>query len=190
MKKTDLNDTQFWDEKLNTAYPWYTKPCLEYLETLDLKDKNVLEFGSGWSTIWWAKKETNVVAIETNKEWWGHIYIAITFHKNAGIVLREINEGDQSKVFEYTRVPEFNANIDIVIVDGILRNECLQKGIELLSKNGGIIIADNWQQDFVWLSPAAEELMKPYERKIFVQPDHTNHEGNAWKTAIFTIPKL
>jgi predicted O-methyltransferase YrrM len=104
------------------------------------------------------------------------------------MILRAVNEGDQNKVDFYTFVPDIDFNI--IVVDGILRNECLQHAIKLLSKKGGIIIADNWQQDFVWLSPAAEDLMKPYERKIFVQPDHTNHEGNAWKTAIFTIPKL
>ena len=186
MKKTDLNDTQFWDEKRSTAYPWYTKPSLEYLETLDLKDSVILEYGGGWSTIWWSKVAKNILTIEANKEWFEKI--SPEMPDNVDMILREVNEGDQNKVDFYTFVPDIDFNI--IVVDGILRNECLQHAIKLLSIKGGIIIADNWQQDFVWLSPAAEDLMKPYERKIFVQPNHTNHEGNPWKTAIFTIPKL
>lgn len=190
MNRNALNDTQFWDEKLNTAYPWYTKPCLDFLETLDLKDKNVLEFGAGFSTIWWAKKANSVFSIEANKEWLQKISPEIAENKNTIAVLREVNEGDQSKIDFYTDVSEIQADFQIVIVDGILRNECLQKGIELLSVNGGLLIADNWQQDFVWMSPAAEKIMEPYERKIFIEPTHKNHEGNPWKTAVFTIPKL
>lgn len=188
MNRNQLNDTQFWDEKLNICFPWYTKPCLDYLSGIDFSDKNILEFGGGYSTIWWSKKSKQVISIEANAEWYNKIKSELNDCKNVTAFLREINEGDQSRISEYTQVPEID--FDVVIVDGILRNECLQKGIELLSKKGGILIADNWYQDYVWLSPAAIDIMKPYESKIFIQPDHKNHEGNPWKTAIFTIPKI
>jgi len=54
---------------------------------------------------------------------------------------------------------------------------------------GGIFICDNWVQSFVWLSPKAEEIMKPYEVHAFEQKDHTNNDGvNKWKTVYWEFP--
>ena len=46
----------------------------------------------------------------------------------------------------------------------------------------GVIIIDNLDQDFVWISPKAMELIAHYNQKIFIQPTHINHEGKPWNT--------
>jgi hypothetical protein len=33
------------------------------------------------------------------------------------------------------------------------------------------------------------ELLEPYEGEKFIQPNHTNHEGKAWNTRYYKIPK-
>lgn len=179
------SEWQIIDPDNGLCMPWFTHPCLEELRKWDLKDKRVVEYGAGNSTIWWGQKCKEVFAVEANNQW--YIEVRKQMPANVTLELRCVNEGDQSQVEFYTAVPD-GFIPDIVVVDGILRYECLKKGIELLSPHGGIIIADNWKQDYVWICPACEELMKPYEAKICVQENHTNHEGNPWKTAIFTIP--
>lgn len=182
---------QWLDESCGLWFPWYTLPCLEEISKWDLKDKIVWEFGGGNSTLWWAKKCKHVYTVESNWQWWDYVYKKseeLGIH-NLDCELREINEGDQVRKEEYTRALFKYPNPDIVIVDGILRNECLEVGIEVLGNKGGHIIADNFMQSFVWISPAAVELMKPYDTKYFKQEDHQDHDGSPWQTATFTIPK-
>jgi hypothetical protein len=51
-----------------------------------------------------------------------------------------------------------------------------------------VLIVDNWFQSYVFICPAAVELLKDFEQQIFEQADHTDNDGvNKWKTAIFYI---
>lgn len=174
------------DPVTGLCFPWLTHPGLDEIATWDLADKNVCEFGAGMSTLWWARKCNKVFSVEANFQW----YCEILKQKpdNVQLEYRSVHEGDQTQIEFYTAVPE-DFIPDIVVVDGVLRNECLQKGIELLSEKGGIIIADNLDQDYVWVSEAAMKLMSPYEAKYYIQPDHKDHSGKPWQTVIFTIPK-
>jgi predicted O-methyltransferase YrrM len=192
MNLSDINDTQTFDHVTGTLFPWYTKPFLENLSQWNLSEATILEFGGGWSTIWYSKKAKRVVTIETNRQWHDELarYIFMNHITNVILIYKDINEGDQMRKDEYTGAADYlGLTYNIICVDGILRNECLEYGIRELKKTGGIIIADNIYQDYVWLSPAAVEMMKGYEQHIFVQPDHTNHEGNPWKSGYYMIKK-
>ena len=57
------------DSKDN-AIPWLTYPAIEYLGNLDFTSENVLEVGSGNSTIWFSKQAKNVVSLESDHEWY------------------------------------------------------------------------------------------------------------------------
>jgi hypothetical protein len=39
----------------------------------------------------------------------------------------------------------------------------------------------------VFICPAAEEILEPFQKEIYPQKDHINHEGNCWKTLIAHI---
>jgi hypothetical protein len=189
----ELVEWQIYDNQNGLVFPWFTHPMLKCLRTWPLADKTVLEYGAGLSTVWWAKESKYVVSVEAKLDWVQQINGELTnagVKNKAHIVWRPVSEADFSKAEWYvnayheTGVTDF----DIVVVDGILRNECMHKGIELLSKRGGTLIADNWQQDRIWRSQQMIDLMAPYEGEVFVQPNHTDHEGNPWKTAYWKIP--
>lgn len=180
----------------NLVFPWFTHPFLDVLSTWDLSNEVVLEYGGGRSTAWWRQKCDFVVTIESSikyylsiaEECWENVL------PNGATYYRPVSEGDQQLKNAYVKsYPTGTKHFDItipyslVVVDGILRYECLQEGIELLSEHGGKIIMDNWDQDG-FLCPACVELMAPYEGHIYPQPDHTDHHGNCWKTAYFVIP--
>jgi len=190
---TGLSDFQRFDPSNNLVEPWLVHPALDVIKTWDLKDKNVLEWGAGLSTAWWADKCKHVMAIEANQQWFNDVHKLVKeehVFTNVDLIYRNVNEGDQTKIEFYTEVPAWYRP-DIVVVYGVLRNECLLKGIEILSRNdGGYVIADNIWQDYVWMSPASLEIIAPYNPVLYEQADHTNHEGNKWKTAIFYVPKL
>lgn len=182
---------QWLDESCGLWYPWYTLPALEEISKWDLKEKVVLEYGGGKSTLWWREKAKKVVTVEANESWLKMIDHELrgARESNCTLLYCPINEGDQLRKFEYINAADpLNHSYDIVVVDGILRTECLEKGISLLSERGGKIIADNFDQSYVWISPKAIEIMQPYKAEYHVQRDHTNHDGKPWQTVIFTIP--
>lgn len=180
---TNLSFGQRIDPTNGLVEPWLTNPAMDMIKTWDLAGKKVLEWGAGSSTLWWACKCKEVYSIEANEGWYTTVHNKMPAI-GCSISFRPVNEGDQTKIEYYTEIPE-HFNPDIVVVDGILRYECMLKALTL--PRPLTLIVDNWQQDRVFICPAAEELMKEYEGKFYIQPDHTDHEGRPWCTAIWHL---
>lgn len=191
-QRTDLVDWQKIAPN-GLVYPWWTYPFLEVLESWDLSEMRMLEFGAGLGTAWLRSKCKWVDSIESDPEWAVRAQQECERH---GLLNGEVHylpgmkipDGMPDKKSLYFMLIPKNVRYDIISVDGIFRNECLQWALDHFKGRSGILIADNWQQDYVWISPAAEELMKPYPIHRFYQPGHTNHEGRPWNTAYWEIP--
>lgn len=48
--------------------PWYTFPMISFLEAKKFDGCEVLEFGAGYSTLWWANRAKHVLSFEANRE--------------------------------------------------------------------------------------------------------------------------
>lgn len=147
----------------NYYLPWYTYPAIEYLQQYDYSDKSIIEWGSGNSTFFWAKKAKELVSIEDDFEWYKKVYDRKP--KNVNI----IHAKDR---LEYTSVlNKLNRTFDVIIVDGKYRHECLSSAVKHLNKNGFILFdnsdwfpdscallrkADLIQVDFCGLGPLNE----------------------------------
>jgi hypothetical protein len=187
----DINSPVQWqkrDIEFPTYYPWYTSGMLDVIDSwkTELISKDVMEWGGGWSSIFWAFYCRTVLTIETDEKWANDIreYAAWIVLNNLEVIHRPVNEGDQSKVEYFTEIPRRFVP-DIVCIDSVLRHECLLKSLTI--PRPLTIIHDNWMQDG-FICPASEELMKPFDGHIYRQEDHTDHHGNPWQTAYFEIP--
>ena len=176
----ELVEFQKIDSKTGLVFPWFTHPFLDWLETIDLSKKNWLEIGGGLGTSWLRKKCEYVVTVEVNEYW----IKEIKFYCH-------LNQTRNGLIIDYSSFKEeLNSNdFDIISVDGmILRDECMIEAVEYFKKKGGVLIADNYDQDFVWTpSDKVKNLMKEFEAHTFIQPNHENHEGKAWNTTYWVI---
>ena len=50
--------------------PWLTYPLIEYLNGFDFSGKDVFEFGSGGSTLYWAARARSVYSVEFDAGWY------------------------------------------------------------------------------------------------------------------------
>ncbi len=50
-------------------YPWLSGHAVNYMESILQPDFEVIEHGSGGSTLWFAKRVRHVVAFENNPKW-------------------------------------------------------------------------------------------------------------------------
>lgn len=148
--------------------PWYTSPCLEWLLTLDLKDKRVFEYGVGDSTLWYRRKGSEVYGVDTNLFWASKV----------GMVFC------QPYFPSYCQIIEKGGLFDIVVIDGEWRDECTKYALKAL-KPGSFLIIDNYKQKSADLEhwPLTEKLIEGMPITIYKEPDHED-----WQTAVITKP--
>lgn len=121
------------DAQLNPI-PWYTYPAIEYLKQFDFIDKTVFEYGSGNSSLFWAKRAKEVISVEDSKEWLD--IVSERKSSNQHIVLME----DKNNYISY--IIKLNKEFDIIVIDGKYRIHCARNAVKCL-KDGGMIILDN-----------------------------------------------
>jgi hypothetical protein len=129
--------------------PWYTYPAIEFLAQLDFRDKSVFEYGSGSSTLFWARVAKRVVSVEDEERWYQ--LLAAKLPANATV----IHEPDLS---QYPDVIRSAGAFDIIVVDGPARGrtrlKCCREALGAL-REGGLIILDNSD----WL-PESSNLLR------------------------------
>lgn len=162
---------------------WFTHGALDEIKKMDLSDKVVFMFGSGMGNIWLAKRCKELHIVERVEEW---IYKSQELELANGITNityyhRPCNDCSGMDK-EYCEIP---IDVDVVINDDAYRFEVIEKALTL--PRPLILVTDNWMQDYVFLCPKGEDLLKDFEHNIYPCTTHTNHEGNCWKTAIHFI---
>lgn len=188
MNQPVLCQWQKIDESNGLVMLWLTHPFLDWFKTQDLSDKNVIMFGAGLGDAWLSKRCKSLTVIERNPEWLKKASDYVYANgAEVDYILRECNDASGMEDF-YCQIPS-DKKYDVIINDDAYRTELCQVAIDYFKANGGgLFVCDNWIQSFVWLSPKAEEIMKPYEAMIFEQTDHTDNDGvNKWKTAAWYI---
>lgn len=104
----------------------------------DIRPKICLEFGSGYSTIYWTNKFNFIekwVSIEHDKTWYDRIFKL----KNDKVELKLVNISPNY----YNCVLEYNNKFDFILIDGkFFRLECMKIASKILSENGIAILHD------------------------------------------------
>jgi hypothetical protein len=128
--------------------PWYTYPAIEYLSNLDFSQKRVFEWGSGNSSLWWGIRCHEIVAIESDREWYSKMNSAMSATSGTKFHDYRLCEDMLSYVNHRDIV-----NSNIVIIDGTFRTCCAAFFLSQMSEanNFEILIFDNadWQPDVI-----------------------------------------
>ena len=119
--------------------PWITYACLRFLEHRISPSMSIFEYGSGSSTLWWAKRVRNVVSCEHDKEWFERT--SARAPSNVRMIHASRENGNYEK-----QILRYKNEFDIVIIDGRDRVACAINCISSL-KDGGIIVWDNTDRD-------------------------------------------
>lgn len=145
--------------------PWYTRPCLEWLDTIDLTGKKVFEFGCGDSTKWYKSRGAITYGVD---------HLSMWLPKAHGYTLAD-NTAD------YIRGIDWKTEYDFIIIDGLYRDDCTEDALKHL-KGGGYLICDNFEQASADLAnwPKTRELTKNLKGTFYKEPNHPD-----WVTAVW-----
>lgn len=135
--------------------PWFSYPMIEWLSQLDLQGKRVFEWGSGNSSLWWAKRAGAVYSVESDAGWFAKVRERSP--ENHTIWLEESREGFVAAI------NNAGGKFDVIVIDGIFaRAACAEVAPDFLAP-GGMILLDNSD----WFFKAVSNLRK----KDFIQVD-------------------
>ena len=185
---------------LDKTYPWLNHGAVKWLRSNLTPDMIGYEWGSGRSTVFFARFMKRLVSLEHKKKW---------FRKVQGLMAEcGVNNVDYYLIppggepssasavrphiwddLQYTpRKPEFTAYFDhilrypdeffdVVLVDGRARVECALNALDKI-KPGGFLILDNseWEK----YRPIFGAVIG-WERLVF--------ENGVWQTTIFQKPR-
>ena len=122
--------------------PWMNFPVVRILEERLTKDLNLFEFGSGYSTLFYAKKVKTVTSVEYDEKWLNIIKSQIP--ENVSIIFkREDVDGDYCRAIGATE-----DQYDVVIVDGRDRVNCIKQSMSALSSKGVILLDDSQRERY------------------------------------------
>jgi hypothetical protein len=121
--------------------PWWPFPAKEAIESLIQREWNVIEFGSGSSTIWLARRAGYVYSIEDNPEWHEKIGERLTLQNVTNVTLRLRQHGAFYDLREFV-----DRTFDLAIVDGYCRFGCIEAVLPKL-KPRGFLYLDNSDAD-------------------------------------------
>lgn len=120
--------------------PWLSKDSIKILDQILSKNDFAIEFGSGRSTLWFAKRVKHLISIESDSFWYDKVnndLIKLGLKCNVEYIF---SSNPQNYVTEIDRIAD--NSIDFCLVDGIERDRCLIAVFPKL-KSGGILVLDN-----------------------------------------------
>jgi hypothetical protein len=120
----------------NLPLPWFTYPFIEFLNSIDLSNLNILEFGSGNSSIYWLCKQIKLTSIENDYVW----FTQVTKEMDAKGL--KANLKYCQTIQEYVAEAEKSGEFDIIVVDGRYRFDVINSMCKHF-KDGSMVIFDN-----------------------------------------------
>jgi predicted O-methyltransferase YrrM len=136
-------------ERRNPGVPWLTREAISILSRALRPLDRGLEYGSGRSTCWFARRTAGLISVESDAQWYATVRAQLASAGLAEKVDYRFVPADEKRTNDpyrsaYLAVLESLApeSLDYVIVDGIYRDDCAVRATPLL-KPGGLLIVDN-----------------------------------------------
>lgn len=132
---------------LDANLPWMPYTAILLLDDLIKDDYNILETGSGGSSIFFATRCKRLITLEHDKDWVNIVRKHKLFKRkgtNWSIIQKDLsapNDNQYSPYLEYLKSQKENF-FDLISIDGRIRNQSL-KIVAQKVKKGGHLLLDN-----------------------------------------------
>jgi len=124
------------------SLPWLTYSFIDFITERLRNEFNVFEFGSGNSTLFFARKVKDVTSVEHDSKWYNKLKNKIP--GNSNLLLSKSNSSEDY----ISGLKQANKKFDLIIIDGIHRNECCYEAVNGLTEKGVIILDDSERVEY------------------------------------------
>ncbi len=129
------------DEEGNPV-PWMNYPAIGFLKERLRSDMDLFEFGSGFSTLFYARHVRSVTSVEYDEKWYQ--WICSSAPGNVTVLFRK---KDENGLYAHA-IMENDRKYDVIVIDGADRPNCLNNSIAALSNEGVIILDDSQREPY------------------------------------------
>lgn len=162
---------QWWYTRRNPDHPWLTHQAIQLLHGYLQPTHIGLEWGSGRSTLWFAKQVAHLTSVEDDTAWHTKIETALQAQTLNNVTYHFCQKEDAYVEIGAAFEP---GTLDFILVDGTHRALCAQVALDKL-KSGGRLIIDNVN----WYLPSQSKA--PHSR-TFEQGPATEAWETVWET--------
>lgn len=133
--------------RAHPGVPWIAPAAVEFLDGYLKSTDQMLEFGSGRSTLWFADRVGHITSVEHNPDWHRQISTKIVEkgYSNVSYFLHpkqaDSVPANHSNYVLVTKSITLQS-LDVVLVDGIYRAQCVLQSLSLIV-DCGVLIIDN-----------------------------------------------
>jgi hypothetical protein len=121
-----------------SALPWMNYAVIAFLEQRLNRDLSLFEYGSGFSTRFYAARVGRVTSVEHDRSWFE--IVSKELPGNVRLIYQELND-------DYPRqVLASGEKYDVVVVDGRERAQCAINACDALTE-GGVIVFDDTKRN-------------------------------------------
>lgn len=137
-------------ERENPDAPWLVPAAIAYIEQ-ELRPEFVgFEWGSGRSTLWFARRVCHITSVEGRRGWFDEVTRWLAKDDLAERVTLHLAEVTSEHNFSPVEIERYagaidsvvDGSLDFIVVDGHFREACLRRAVNKL-RPGGLLIIDN-----------------------------------------------
>ncbi|NOX38612.1 MAG: class I SAM-dependent methyltransferase [Calditrichaeota bacterium] len=145
-----------WTESLRRGYPcdaegrplpWMNYSFIAFIKERLQPEMVVLEFGAGYSSLFWAAHVKHVFSVEHDA-----FFIELLKDELPGnVTVYHAAPGSEPPYYafgEYISTRNGGLKFDIVVIDGLARVQCARRAPELLTHRGVIILDDSQRPEY------------------------------------------
>jgi predicted O-methyltransferase YrrM len=129
---------------LHPNWPWLTPKAVELLKHRLGPMDAVFEWGAGRSTLWLARRVSQVASVEHDPRWFERVQLRAGLQGLTNLSLKLVKHAEcPSGTSRYVNpIYEFDAALDVILVDGLHRQHCALAAVTRI-RPGGMLIVDN-----------------------------------------------
>jgi len=137
----------FYYEATKPDHPWLTRSANNILDSYLTKSDVGLEFGSGRSTVWFAKHIAHLTSVEHDESWGVIVRQLLQKTKCTNVeyhlLSTEAKDNEETNSPYVSVIDTFDdVSLDFCLVDGLQREFCALRVLEKI-RPGGLLVIDN-----------------------------------------------
>ena len=143
---------------ISAELPWMNFEVCQWLRNYLSGEMRLFEWGSGGSTLFFAKQVKEVISIEYDREYFEFVQQQLKGKENVELMLVLPQQSGDYKSFSPSHIGSYfdkyvntienypDKSFDVIVVDGRQRNECFKLALKKV-KEDGIIVFDNFERE-------------------------------------------
>lgn len=133
--------------------PWFSYGAIDFLDGYLHKEMSVFEFGSGGSTLFFARRCESVVSVEDNSGWYELVAEKLVRRGVRNVDLRHVSVAFTTEqdflTSDYLEAVQLSV-FDVIVVDGTewtpnVRPICFRSAEKQVAPGGIVMVDDSWR---------------------------------------------